>query len=198
MIARLCGSSSLNFLKILHTVFHSICTTSQSYPQCKRVSIFPHLPLYLFSAFLCHHPNGYEIISHYGFITFLSWLIILCIFSYACSIFFIFEEEAIQVIAQFLIRLLDFFALMIFFFNIARLNKLSSMYYFYNMFKDCAAAAAKSLRSCLTLCDPIDGSPPGSPVPGVLQARTLEWVAVSFSKGLCYSILKSSLFLHLS
>ena len=43
------------------------------------------------------------------------------------------------------------------------------------------AAAAKSLQSCLTLCDPIDGSPPGSPVPGILQARTLEWVAVSFS-----------------
>ena len=45
-----------------------------------------------------------------------------------------------------------------------------------------AAAAAKSLQSCLTLCDPIDGSPPGSPVPGILQARTLEWVAISFSK----------------
>ena len=44
-----------------------------------------------------------------------------------------------------------------------------------------AAAAAKSLRSCPTLCDPIDGSPPGSPVPGILQARTLEWVAISFS-----------------
>ena len=43
-----------------------------------------------------------------------------------------------------------------------------------------AAAAAKSLQSCPTLCDPIDGSPPGSPVPGILQARTLEWVAVSF------------------
>ena len=43
------------------------------------------------------------------------------------------------------------------------------------------AAAAKSLQSCLTLCDPIDGSPPGSAVPGILQARTLEWVAVSFS-----------------
>ena len=42
-------------------------------------------------------------------------------------------------------------------------------------------AAAKSLQSCLTLCDPIDGSPPGSPVPGILQARTLEWVAISFS-----------------
>ena len=44
-----------------------------------------------------------------------------------------------------------------------------------------AAAAAKSLQSCLTLCDPIDGSPPGSPVPGILQAGTLEWVAISFS-----------------
>ena len=45
-----------------------------------------------------------------------------------------------------------------------------------------AAAAAKSLQSCPTLCDPIDSSPPGSPVPGILQARTLEWVAISFSR----------------
>ena len=44
-----------------------------------------------------------------------------------------------------------------------------------------AAAAAKSLQSCLTLCDPTDGSPRGSPIPGILQARTLEWVAISFS-----------------
>ena len=44
-----------------------------------------------------------------------------------------------------------------------------------------AATAAKLLQSCPTLCDPIDGSPPGSPVPGILQARTLEWVAISFS-----------------
>ena len=44
-----------------------------------------------------------------------------------------------------------------------------------------AAAAAKSLQSCLLLCDPIDGSPLGSPVPGILQARTLEWAAMSFS-----------------
>ena len=44
-----------------------------------------------------------------------------------------------------------------------------------------AAAAAKSLQSCPTLCDPTDGSPPGSAVPGILQARTLEWVAISFS-----------------
>ena len=46
---------------------------------------------------------------------------------------------------------------------------------------DTAAAAAKSLQSCPTLCDPIDGSPPGSPVPGILQARTLQWIAISFS-----------------
>ena len=44
-----------------------------------------------------------------------------------------------------------------------------------------AATAAKSLQSCPTLCDPRDGSPPGFPVPGILQARTLEWVAISFS-----------------
>ena len=44
-----------------------------------------------------------------------------------------------------------------------------------------AYLAAKSLQSCPTLCDPIDSSPPGSPVPGILQARTLEWVAISFS-----------------
>ena len=44
-----------------------------------------------------------------------------------------------------------------------------------------AAAAAKSLQSCLTLCDPIDSSPPGSAIPGILQARTLEWVAIAFS-----------------
>ena len=44
-----------------------------------------------------------------------------------------------------------------------------------------AVAAAKSLQLCPTLCDPTDGSPPGSPVPGILQARTLEWVAISFS-----------------
>ena len=45
-----------------------------------------------------------------------------------------------------------------------------------------AAAAAKSLQWCSTLCNPIDSSPPGSPIPGILQARTLEWFAISFSK----------------
>ena len=52
---------------------------------------------------------------------------------------------------------------------------------YYNERKIAAAAAAKSLQSCPTLCDPIDGSPPGSSVPGILQARILEWVAISFS-----------------
>ena len=55
---------------------------------------------------------------------------------------------------------------------------------------DLCSAADKSLQSCPTLCDPIDGSPPGSPVPGILQARTLEWVAISFSD-LCSRYLKS-------
>ena len=49
------------------------------------------------------------------------------------------------------------------------------------LIKLAAAAAAESLQSCPTLCDPIDSSPPGSLVPGILQARTLEWVAISFS-----------------
>ena len=50
-----------------------------------------------------------------------------------------------------------------------------------------AAAAAKLLQSCPTLCNPIDGSPPGSPVPGILQARTLDWVAISFSNACMYA-----------
>ena len=56
------------------------------------------------------------------------------------------------------------------------------MYIYINVYiHAAAAAAAKLLQSCLTLCDPIDGSPPGSPVPGILQAKTLEWIALSFS-----------------
>ena len=54
-------------------------------------------------------------------------------------------------------------------------------YYLHYLLLNFLSAAAKSLQSCLTLCDPIDGSPPGSPGPGILQARTLEWVAISFS-----------------
>jgi len=56
-----------------------------------------------------------------------------------------------------------------------------------------AAAAAKSLQSCPTLCDPIDGSPPGSPVSGILQARTLEWVAISFSNAWKWKVKGKSL-----
>ena len=56
-----------------------------------------------------------------------------------------------------------------------------------------AAAAAKSLQSCPTLCDPIDGSSPGSPVPGILQARTLEWVAISFSNAWKWKVSVKSL-----
>ena len=50
-----------------------------------------------------------------------------------------------------------------------------------HVFLNVAAAAAKSLQSCLTLCDTTDSSPPGSPVPGIFKARTLEWVAIAFS-----------------
>ena len=57
--------------------------------------------------------------------------------------------------------------------------KLKLQYFGHLMLR--AAAAAKSLQSCLTLRDPIDGSPPGSSIPGILQTRTLEWVAMSFS-----------------
>jgi len=56
-----------------------------------------------------------------------------------------------------------------------------------------AATAAKLLQSCPTLCDPIDGSPPGSPVPGILQARTLEWVAISFSNAWKWKVKVKSL-----
>ena len=56
-----------------------------------------------------------------------------------------------------------------------------------------AAAAAKSLQSCPTLCDPIESSPPGSPVPGILQARTLEWVAISFSSAWKWKVKVKSL-----
>ena len=59
--------------------------------------------------------------------------------------------------------------------------------------KRCASAAAKSLQSCPTLCDPIDSSPPGSPIPGILQARTPEWVAISLSNAWKWKVKGKSL-----
>ena len=56
-----------------------------------------------------------------------------------------------------------------------------------------SAAAAKLLQSCLTLCDPIDSSPPGTPIPGILQVRTLEWVAISFSSAWKWKVKVKSL-----
>ena len=61
------------------------------------------------------------------------------------------------------------------------MERLYKPYFVVLCFSAAAAAAAESLQLCPTLCDPIDGSPSGSPVPGILQARTLEWVAISFS-----------------
>ena len=67
-------------------------------------------------------------------------------------------------------------------YNYSTFLGLQSVYFYLLPFAAAAAAAAAALlQLCLTLCDPIDGSPPGSPVPGILQARTLEWVAISFS-----------------
>ena len=64
---------------------------------------------------------------------------------------------------------------------------------FYCTVTGIAAASAKSPQSCPTLCDPIDGSPPGSPVPGILQARTLQWVAISFSNAWKWKVKVKSL-----
>ena len=63
-------------------------------------------------------------------------------------------------------------------------------------FAAAAAAAAKSLQWCLTLCDPVDSSPPGSPIPGILQARTLEWVAISFSSAWKWKVKSLTCFLN--
>ena len=72
------------------------------------------------------------------------------------------------------------------------------MHYMFKLLKcwntgSCAAATAKSFQSCPTLCDPRDGSPPGSPVPGILQARTLEWAAISFSNAWKWNVKVKSL-----
>ena len=65
--------------------------------------------------------------------------------------------------------------------------------YFNQLTAAAAAATSKSLQSCPTLCDPLDSSPPGSPVPGILQARTLEWVAMSFSNAWKWKVKVKSL-----
>ena len=64
---------------------------------------------------------------------------------------------------------------------ISRMQIKTTVSYHFISHAAAAAAAAKSLQSCPTLCDPIDGSPPGSPIPGIFQARTLGWVAIPFS-----------------
>ena len=73
------------------------------------------------------------------------------------------------------------------------LPDIMQLFYNQNKMLIAAATATKSLQSCLTLCDPIDGSPPGSPVPGIIQARTLEWVAISFSNAWKWKVKVKSL-----
>ena len=69
----------------------------------------------------------------------------------------------------------------------------NKVWYCFHSFPYIATATAKSLQSCLTLCDPIDGRPPGSPIPGILQPRTLEWVAISFSNAWKWKVKVKSL-----
>ena len=64
---------------------------------------------------------------------------------------------------------------------------------YFKFWADLRQVAAKSLQTCPTLCDPIDSSPPGSPIPGILQARTLEWVAISFSNAWKWKVKMKSL-----
>ena len=66
----------------------------------------------------------------------------------------------------------------------------------FQQFRNTYAAAAKSLQSCPTLCNPVDGSPPGSPVPGILQARVLEWGAIAFSKEYIYILTCIYMFIY--
>ena len=73
------------------------------------------------------------------------------------------------------------------------LYELIKIYISWNTQWNAAAAAAKWLQSCLTLCDPRDSSPPGSPIPGILQARTLEWDAISFSNAWKWKVKVKSL-----
>ena len=82
------GSSLLNLLKTLHTVFHSNCTISQSYQQCTRVSISPHPCQYLLSVFWCNHHSGYEIMYHYGIIISLRISGIEHLFIWSLDIFY--------------------------------------------------------------------------------------------------------------
>ena len=120
----------------------------------------------LFVSFYHSYFDSYEIVYHCGFdLHFLS--------DKRCETFYVLShsymlwgQKPIEIIHPFLITVFVFF----FFF----LSYKSPLY-----FPGTAAAAVKSFQSCLTLCNPIDGSPPGSPVPGILQARTLEWVAIS-------------------
>ena len=91
------------------------------------------------------------------------------------------KQKILLIKSIFLIPQKFLFFCFLFFFILKQKDTFILALSFAYLFHRVAAAAAKSLQSCPTLYDPLDGSPPGSPVPGILQARTLEWVAISFS-----------------
>ena len=99
-------------------------------------------------------------------------IVIIALTKLFCLIFFFTYVQKLSMIKYVQISLKELFSIL----SGNESSSLSGCIFLYP-----AAAAAKSLQSCPTLCDPRDGSPPGFPIPGILQARTLEWVAISFS-----------------
>ena len=118
--------------------------------------------------------NVYWVCSHVLF----SLILVICSFSFYCSwsdLLMCYQSTSLSNSKLFVCLLFRLYISFLF-------------HYFFSLL-----TAAKSLQSCPTLCDPIDGSPPGSPVPGILQARTLEWVAISFSNAWKWKVKVKSL-----
>ena len=162
----------------------------------KRSLVFP-IPLFLYF-FALITEEGFLISPCYSLvlciqmgITFLFSLSFTSLFSAMCKAF---SDNRFAVLQVFFLRMVlllvsctmswtsvhsssGTLSYQIYFLNLSTLKSISHLH----CIIVAAAAAAKWLQSCPTLCDPIDGSPPGFPVPGILQARTLEWVAISFS-----------------